>query len=126
MPKFWLAGAADEDLLGIARYGGVNFGPEASDAYRERLKVHFSRLAENPYLYPAVDHIKHGVRRSLCGVHVIYYRVADDGVEIMRILRDAAATHENAVGTDLETERHQAVADLINAIIAGGNSDRRA
>ncbi|WP_417722727.1 hypothetical protein [Salipiger sp.] len=45
--------------------------------------------------------------------------------EIAGVLRDAAATHENAVGTDLETERHRAVAALINAIIAGGNSVRR-
>lgn len=45
--------------------------------------------------------------------------------EILGVLRDAAATHENAVGTDHETEKHRAVADLINAIIAGGNSVRR-
>ena len=45
--------------------------------------------------------------------------------EIVGVLRDAAATHENAVGTDQETESHRAVADLINAIIAGGNSVRR-
>ncbi len=45
--------------------------------------------------------------------------------EIVGVLRDAAATHENAVGPDPETERHRAVADLINAIIAGGNSVRR-
>lgn len=45
--------------------------------------------------------------------------------EIVGVLRDAAATHENAVGTDHETESHRAVADLINAIIAGGNSVRR-
>ena len=45
--------------------------------------------------------------------------------EILGILRDAASTHENAVGTELETLRHLAVADLINAIIAGGNSVRR-
>jgi hypothetical protein len=45
--------------------------------------------------------------------------------EIVGVLRDAAATHENAVGTDHETENHRAVADLINAIIAGGNSVRR-
>ncbi len=44
--------------------------------------------------------------------------------EIMGILRDAAASHENAVGTELETKRHRAVADLINAITAGGNSVR--
>jgi hypothetical protein len=47
-------------------------------------------------------------------------------LEIIGILRDAAATHENASGTDSEMESHRAVADLINAIIAGGNSVRRA
>jgi hypothetical protein len=45
--------------------------------------------------------------------------------EIVGILRDAAATHENAVGTELEMAKHRAVAELINAIIAGGNSVRR-
>lgn len=45
--------------------------------------------------------------------------------ECVGILRDAAATHENAVGTGLEAEKHRAVANLINAIIAGGNSVRR-
>jgi hypothetical protein len=45
--------------------------------------------------------------------------------EILGGLRDAAASHENAVGTDLQTKKHRAVADLINAIIAGGNSVRR-
>lgn len=45
--------------------------------------------------------------------------------EIVGVLRDAAATHENAVGTNLEMDRHRAVADLINAIIAGGNSAPR-
>ncbi|MBJ6371619.1 hypothetical protein [Sedimentitalea arenosa] len=45
--------------------------------------------------------------------------------EIVGVLRDAAASHENVVGTEPETESHRAVADLINAIIAGGNSVRR-
>ena len=45
--------------------------------------------------------------------------------EIVGVLRDAAATHENAVGTEPEMEIHRAVAELINAIIAGGNSVRR-
>ncbi len=43
--------------------------------------------------------------------------------EILGILRDAAATHENAVGPD--AEMHRAIAALINRIIAGGNSVRR-
>jgi hypothetical protein len=43
--------------------------------------------------------------------------------EIMGVLRDAAATHENATGPDAEA--HRAVAALINRIIEGGNSVRR-
>lgn len=45
--------------------------------------------------------------------------------EIIGVLKDAAATHENASGSDTELERHNAVAALINRIIAGGNSVRR-
>ncbi|MEQ8558116.1 MAG: hypothetical protein RIB03_07330 [Henriciella sp.] len=45
--------------------------------------------------------------------------------EIMGILSDAASTHENAVGTDSDSEMHVQVAALINRIIAGGNSVRR-
>lgn len=88
MTKYRLAGAAKGDLAGIIRYGELNYGPEASNAYRDKLEAHFTTLGERPYLYQAVDHIKQGMRRSLCGVHVIYYRVLDDGVEIVRILRN--------------------------------------
>lgn len=45
--------------------------------------------------------------------------------EILGVLRDAAATHENAVGTEAEMKDHRGVAELINTIIAGGNSVRR-
>ena len=45
--------------------------------------------------------------------------------EIVGILRDAAAAHEQAPPGDGLEETHNAVADLINRIIAGGNSVRR-
>lgn len=46
--------------------------------------------------------------------------------EIVGVLRDAASAHENADGSGLEQATHVAVALLINNIIAGGNSVRRA
>ena len=45
--------------------------------------------------------------------------------EIMGVLTDAAATHENASGSEAEVEMHKATAVLIRRIIAGGNSVRR-
>ncbi len=44
--------------------------------------------------------------------------------EILGVLRDAAVTHENGVGTEGDTEMHQTVANLINAINVSGNSVR--
>ncbi len=45
--------------------------------------------------------------------------------EIMGVLKDAAATNENAEGSEADREMHRAAAALINRIIAGGNSVRR-
>lgn len=45
--------------------------------------------------------------------------------EIVGILRDAAAAHEQAPPGDGLEEMHIAVAALINRIVAGGNSVRR-
>lgn len=45
--------------------------------------------------------------------------------EIMGVLKDAATTHENAVGSEAHTGQHRAAAALIRGIIAGGNSVRR-
>ena len=45
--------------------------------------------------------------------------------EIVGVLRDAAASHENAVSPEADLEMHRGVAGLINRIIAGGNSVRR-
>ncbi len=46
--------------------------------------------------------------------------------EIMDVLKDAAAAHENAINSEVDPEMHRAVAALINRIIASGNSVRRA
>ena len=45
--------------------------------------------------------------------------------EILGVLRDAAATHDNAQGSDADMVMHKGVSALINRIIAGGNSVRR-
>lgn len=45
--------------------------------------------------------------------------------EIMGILGDAAAAHQNASGSEAEIEIHKKAANSINRIIAGGNSVRR-
>ncbi len=45
--------------------------------------------------------------------------------EIIGLLRDAASTHENAVGSEAEVETGKAVAELINNIIVNVKLVRR-
>ena len=64
---------------------------------------------------------------SIC--EALLLAMNDHGVlpehEILGVLRDAAATHENTIGTEVEMEEYREVAALINRIIAGGSSVRR-
>ena len=86
MRSYKLSETAKKDLILIARYGDEHYGIPQSDEYREHLKQRFSTVAEQPMLYPSVDHIRAGYRRSVCGSHSIYYRVENNIVEIMRVL----------------------------------------
>ena len=86
MPKYRLTQQAEHDLLNIALYGMEQFGVEQARRYYNKLKERFDELAEQPELYPLVEHIRKGYRRSVCGVHSIYYRTDHDGVEIVRVL----------------------------------------
>ena len=43
-------------------------------------------LTSNPYAFEAVDFIKKGYRRCVCGVDSIYYRINKNTVEIMTII----------------------------------------
>lgn len=87
MAEYRLARRAAEDLREIADYGYAHFGHAQSDRYGALLKRRFALLAERPLLFPAVDHIRSGYRRSVCGAHSIYYRMDGTGVEIIRILK---------------------------------------
>lgn len=86
MPEYRLTRAAEQDLLQIAIFGIERFGAVRARSYYERLMDRFEELAGTPELYQEVDYIRKGYRRSVCGVHSIYYRVDGDIVEIVRVL----------------------------------------
>ncbi|WOI52192.1 hypothetical protein [Parvularcula sp. LCG005] len=71
-------------------------------------------------------HIEGVAALTIC--EALLLALNDHGVlpedEILGVLRDAAAAHEQPP-TKNDPELHKAVADLIRAIIAGGNSVRR-
>jgi toxin ParE1/3/4 len=60
---------------------------EAALAYYDKLEKRFAELLDNPLLYPAVDSIRVGYRRTVCGVHSVYYLVETEEIVIVRILK---------------------------------------
>lgn len=74
------------DLARIYWRGVGVFGESQAQRYYEILIQRFDDIAENPYQYQSVDHIREGYRRSVCGVDSIYYRIKDNVTEIMRVL----------------------------------------
>lgn len=86
MANYRLSNEAKEDLIRIHHYGVVKFGMQQADKYFETSFQYFEIIAENPYSFEAVDYIKIGYRRCVCGSDTIYYKINYDIVEIMAII----------------------------------------
>jgi toxin ParE1/3/4 len=86
MGTYRLSENAREDLRRIYRRGLREYGEAQADEYYNALFDRFEQIAEQPFLYPAVDDIREGYRRSVCGVDSIYYRIEGEMVEIMAII----------------------------------------
>jgi toxin ParE1/3/4 len=86
MARWHLAPEAGEDLLEIGRYTVQEWGEEQSDRYLDRLDEAFNRLVLMPGLGRNREDVRAGVFSYLAARHVIWYRQAPSGIEILRVL----------------------------------------
>ena len=86
MGSYRLSKDAKSDIKRIYRRGVFEFGEEQADKYFNTLFIRFEEIAENPFQYQLVEHIKEGYRRSPCGSDNIYYRIDGEVTEIMNII----------------------------------------
>ena len=70
----------------LCEHGILTFGLRQANEYYDDPIAHFQDLVDAPRLYQAVDSLREGYRRSVFGVHSIYYRIAGADVVIVRIL----------------------------------------
>lgn len=90
--RYKLSNEAKMDLVRIYWRGVEAFGELQAERYYEALIHRFGEIAEAPYKYQTIDHIREGYRRSVCGVDSIYYRMNGEVTEIMRVLGRQDAT----------------------------------
>ena len=86
MTSFRLSKEVKEDLIRIHHFGVEKFGESQADKYFSSFFESFQIIADNPYAFESIDHIRSGYRRCPCGSDSIYFRVIDDEVEIMAII----------------------------------------
>ncbi len=83
MPQVFFTRIAREDLVAIWLHIAED-DPAAADRVLDRLDEAASHLARNPQMGPARDDIRPGLRYLVSGSYLLLYRIADDGIEIVR------------------------------------------
>ena len=86
MARYRLSNQAKEDLIRIHQYGVKKFGMIQADKYFESFFEYFEIIAQQPFSFKAVDHIRKDYRRCVCGVDSIYFKVNEKTVDIIAII----------------------------------------
>ena len=86
MAKYKLTNEVKNDLIRIHHYGVEKFGITQANKYFDTFFEYFDRIAERPFSFESVDHIKTGYRHCVCVVDSIYFRITENDVEIITII----------------------------------------
>ncbi len=86
MAEYRLSNEAKNDLIRIHHYGVKKFGVIQADKYFDSFFEYFDIIAQRPFSFESVDHIKKDYRRCVCGMDSIYFKINESIVEIMAIV----------------------------------------
>ena len=106
MATYRLSRLAEADLLDIATYTLRTWGQDQAIRYVDDLEACCRKLADNPEMGRACDHVRPGLRRMEHGRHVLFYRIEGKGILVSRILHQRMLPErQNINEEDAEPER---------------------
>ena len=82
-----LTQVAARDLEDLYEEGFLTLGEAQADRYFDGLLNRFDRICEAPLMYPAVDHIRSGYRRSVYEKHCIFFVIDGEVLEIRAVVK---------------------------------------
>lgn len=88
MAEYRLTPAAERDLEAIWIYTAQHWSVEQANHYTDMLTGAFAELAQSPKMAPACDYIRPGYRRQSVERHMIYFRITNYGIAVIRILHE--------------------------------------
>jgi toxin ParE1/3/4 len=86
--RFVLKPRAHADLDEIWDYTVDCWGLEQAETYIRQLWKDIQTLADNPSLGRECAEVRPGYRKYPSGSHVLFYRLTDDGINVVRILHE--------------------------------------
>lgn len=86
MSQYRLTPAAQRDLASIWDFTQETWDVGQAETYILELRAAIERAAESPDRGRVCDELRPGYRRYGIGSHLIFYRAAVDGVDVIRIL----------------------------------------
>lgn len=88
MASYLLSRRAQADIDRIARVSTDEWGLAQARTYVEALHTACQNLADFPHLGRNAAYIRPGMLRLESGSHVIFYRRAEGGIVVLRILHE--------------------------------------
>ena len=86
---------AKDDLKGIWHYSHNKWGEDKATDYLLQLNTGIQGLISNPKLGKTRELIRPGYRSFQINRHVIYYRLNDEKIAIVRVLHERMSPDEN-------------------------------
>ena len=84
--RYEITQKARSDLIGIWEYTYENWSHQQADKYYEILIEKIEEIASRPHIGRNYERIKVGLKGVAIKSHIVFYRIENDIVEIIRVL----------------------------------------
>jgi len=84
--RYEITEKARNDLIGIWEYTFENWSHQQADKYYQILIEKIEEIASHPHIGRNYERVKVGLRGVTIKSHIVFYRIGDDAVEIVRVL----------------------------------------
>jgi toxin ParE1/3/4 len=89
MASYFLSESAQQDIISIRNYTTDIWGQAQTSKYLTQLQQRLEWLANNPALGKLRNEVKEGYLSFPEGRHIIFYRVAACGIEVMGVIHQS-------------------------------------
>lgn len=80
---------AVDDLESIYSYSMHEFGAHRTEDYILAIETSFQCLAEDPLIGRKCDYIRQNLRAFNVGSHIVFFKITDCGVAVIRVLHQS-------------------------------------